>query len=465
MKYTTLVNKDNPIKKSFIDRITLEKIENVDGKEVLIEEKTKTAYIKLKNYLETKNIFLGIDDAYRSIEEQEELYQIFLKKYGQEYVDNSVAVPMYSEHNTGMAIDINIKIEDKYLSTNEELLKQENTFKEIHENMHKFGFILRYPKEKENITGYKYEPWHIRYVGNPISEIIYNNNYTLEEYLENYSGIIVVNKEKNITSFDVVNKISNILGIKRIGHTGTLDPMAEGVLIITIGKATKIAELLTSEYKEYEASAVLGIETDTLDITGNIIDKKELTKVERLEEVINSYKKTYNQEVPIYSAIKVNGKKLYEYARSNKKIDLPTKEVTIKNITLISSGNKTFRFKCLVSKGCYIRSLIRDIGKSLDTLATMTSLTRTSQGKFSLKESCTLDDIENNKFKLLSITEVLDYPKIKVSTSLQKRIENGNKILNDFDIEDKVIFIDQSNNILGIYQKEEEYLKVWKNFV
>lgn len=277
------------------------------------------------------------------------------------------------------------------------------------------------------------------------------------------NGVIVVNKEKGMTSFDVVHEIKKIFHTNKVGHTGTLDPLAEGVLIICIGNATKIVELITSKDKEYIAEAKLGIKTDTLDTEGTIIDKKDFN-INLLEDTINSYKKTYLQEVPIYSAVKVNGKKLYEYARNNIEVELPKKEVTIKEIELLSSSNDTFKFRCLVTKGCYIRSLINDIANSMNTYATMTSLVRTKQGIISIDEAYTLDDIRNNNYKLYTIDEVLDYQVIEVDEVLEKKIHNGMKIDNTFNIKDKVIFKNKDSKLLGIYEVDNNKLKTWKNF-
>ena len=277
------------------------------------------------------------------------------------------------------------------------------------------------------------------------------------------NGVIVVNKEKGMTSFDVVHEIKKIFHTKKVGHTGTLDPLAEGVLIVCIGNATKIVELITAKDKEYIAEAKLGIKTDTLDTEGEIIDKKDFN-IDLLEDTINSFKKTYLQEVPIYSAVKVNGKKLYEYARNNIEVELPKKEVTIKEIELLSTSNDTFKFKCLVTKGCYIRSLINDIASSMNTYATMTSLIRTKQGKTTINDAYTLDDIRNGNYKLYRIDEVLDYPVIEVNELLEKKIHNGVKINNTFNIKDKVIFKNKNNKLLGIYELDNNKLKVWKNF-
>lgn len=465
MKYKVLVNKENKIKDNYLSKIELITTKDVDNLDIQVEKETYHAYLKLKKFLETKNIIIGISSAYRSKEYQQEIYDSFVKDYGKDYADKFVAPVGCSEHHTGLAIDINIKVNGAWPKDNYELMKQEKMFKTIHKYLSTYGFILRYPDEKKDITGYPYEPWHIRYTGEIVAKIIESNNYTLEEYLKNYSGVIVVNKTSGITSFDVVHEISKMLGIKKIGHTGTLDPLAEGVLVVTIGKATKIAELLTAAYKEYQAGVLLGLETDTLDITGSIINSKIVPDDLPIEETLNSFKKTYLQEVPIYSAVKVNGKKLYDYARENKQVELPSKQVTIKEITLLSTDRNTFIFKATVSKGCYIRSLIRDIGKSLNTYATMTNLIRTKQGKFTLKDSASLKDVLSGKYKLLKVEEVLDYKVEKVDTLTEKKIKTGQKLPNTYNINDKVIFLNQNNELLGIYFREENYLRVWKNFV
>ena len=324
--------------------------------------------------------------------------------------------------------------------------------------------FIRYPKNKKEITKYPYEPWHIRYVGKNIALVMASNNWTLEEYLTDFSGIIVVNKEKGMTSFDVVYNIKKIFGIKKVGHTGTLDPLAEGVLIVALGKATKVVELLTSYEKEYIASVKLGIKTDTLDITGKVINDIKVENNLNIEEALEHFKRTYLQEVPIYSAVKVKGKKLYQYARENKSIKLPKKEVTIKEISLLDKKKDSFTFKALVSKGCYIRSLINDICSYLGTYGTMASLVRTKQGDISLSDAYKLDDIRKNNYKLLSIKDVLSFPVISVNSSLAFKIKNGQVIDNLFSIKDKVLFEDEDGIFLGIYEVSGEKLKVWKNF-
>ena len=312
-------------------------------------------------------------------------------------------------------------------------------------------------------NGFIKEGNNLIYVGKIPAKIINENNLTLEEYLNDFNAVLYVNKKKGMTSFDVVNEISNIFGIKRVGHTGTLDPLAEGVMLVCIGKATKIVELLTAKDKEYIAEVQMGIKTDTLDITGNILEEKEVENNLKIKETLNHFKKTYLQEVPIYSAVKVHGKKLYEYARKNIEVELPKKEVTIKEIELLSSNNNTFKFKCLVTKGCYIRSLIKDIGEGLETLVTMKNLTRTKQGNISIMNTNTLEEIANNQFKYYKIEEVLDYPIISLNEEFVKEVSNGMKIPNNWNIQDKVIFM-YNGKLLGIYQKDCNNLKVWKNF-
>lgn len=281
-------------------------------------------------------------------------------------------------------------------------------------------------------------------------------------------GIIVVNKPEGMTSRDVVNKVSKILKVKKIGHTGTLDPIATGVLVLCVGKATKLVELLTASEKEYIAEMTLGIGTDTLDNTGKVIKKKDYQiNKEKIEEVFSSFIGTYKQEVPLYSAIHVEGKKLYEYARGNEQVNLPSRNVTILNLELLKIEDNKILFKTKVSKGTYIRSLIRDIAIKLDTVAVMSKLERITQGNFRLENSYTLEDIEKGNFSLLSIKEVLkDYPSIIVQKELEEKIKNGSLLYNDYK-ESIILFLNQDHIPLALYhtyEKDRSYLKPWKMF-
>ena len=273
------------------------------------------------------------------------------------------------------------------------------------------------------------------------------------------NGIIIINKPQGITSRDVVNIAIKKLGIKKIGHTGTLDPIATGVMVICIGPSTKLVDMLTSNDKEYIAEVTLGIKTDTLDITGNVIDTLDVNVTkEAIINVLNSFKGKYMQEVPIYSAVKINGKKLYEYARCNEKITLPKREVEIKNIELLDYNKNKFTFKCLVSKGTYIRSLIRDICDKLNTLGTMSKLTRTKQGKFSIDECISIDSISRDNIK--NIKDILDIKKIIVDNYLKFKIING-QILDNIYNTNEVLFINNNEElaIYKIYEKDNKKLK------
>ncbi len=266
-------------------------------------------------------------------------------------------------------------------------------------------------------------------------------------------GIVLINKEEGLTSRDVVNKIVKKLNLKKVGHAGTLDPIAKGLLVIGIGKGTKILDLLTMNTKEYIATSKIGIETDTLDISGNILNKTNdfSLKREELINTLNSFIGSYYQEVPKYSAVKINGKKLYEYARNDLNVDLPKRLITIYKIELLEFNKNEFTFKVLASKGTYIRSLIRDIGIKLNLPMTMKELIRTKSGKFNLSDSYEISD----DFKIIPIFEALDYPVIKITDeNLLKKIKNGNKIKLDCSY-DTITLIDNLNNTLAIYKKEK----------
>lgn len=284
--------------------------------------------------------------------------------------------------------------------------------------------------------------------------------------------IIVVNKEKGYTSRDVVNILCKKFKTKKIGHTGTLDPLATGVLVICIGKSLKIVDSIVSYDKEYIARVILGVDTDTLDIEGKILheEKTNITK-EELVNVLNSFLGTSIQEVPKYSAVKVNGKKLYEYARNNIEVQLPKKEITVYDIKLLTdieivNNRQEFTFKVKVSKGTYIRSLIRDIGKKLNTCATMSNLTRIKQGKFVIEDSYTLKDIENDNYKTLDIKDVLEIEQVIVKDPLLNKIKNG-AIVDKFFTTDKALVLDENSNELGIYityDKDNTKAKPYKIF-
>lgn len=282
------------------------------------------------------------------------------------------------------------------------------------------------------------------------------------------NGLLIVDKAKNMTSRDVVNEVSQIFKTKKIGHTGTLDPLATGILVLTVGKATKLNEIITATEKEYQVEAILGLKTDTLDVTGKVL-KEENTHFSKAEiiDTLNSFLGSYNQEVPIYSAVKINGKKLYEYARNNEEVILPKRLVTIQQIHLDSlnyDNNQTvIKFTCLVSKGTYIRSLVNDIANKLGTAGTMKNLRRTKQGNFVISEAYTLEQIKNNDYQVISLKDALkDYFTVKVDDKLKFKIMNGQKIDNIYK-QDYVLFVD--DDVLALYKSVNNLLKPYKMFI
>lgn len=244
--------------------------------------------------------------------------------------------------------------------------------------------------------------------------------------MEDY--ILILNKPKNISSFSYIQKIRKEENIKKIGHAGTLDPLAEGMMIVMANGATKFSDYLMKKDKTYLVEMELGYETETLDLEGKKINeyKGEIEiNIELLNEVLNKYKGKIKQIPPMYSAIKKDGIKLYQLARSGEKIELEARNVEIYNIYDIEFNNKKIRFRCDVSSGTYIRSLVRDIGRELGYFATMTELFREKVGKFCKKDF-------NKK---ITIEEILDYPKLDINEKLYLELKNGmTKIL---DIKDK----------------------------
>ena len=241
------------------------------------------------------------------------------------------------------------------------------------------------------------------------------------------NGVIVVNKPEGITSRDVVNKLVKVFSTKSIGHIGTLDPMATGVLVCLVGKYTKLGSIMVDHDKEYIATFKLNILTDTLDSEGKILktDNKRIS-LEEMQTAIEHFNGlTYTQEVPIYSAVKVNGKKLYDYARNNEDVILPKKEVSIYKLELISFDDEV-KIKCKVSKGTYIRALIRDICAYLGTYGIMTNLVRTKLGNYDKSEAYSLEDICNGKYKLYSLEDIFNLDVRYINNDNHKQIYNGN---------------------------------------
>lgn len=245
------------------------------------------------------------------------------------------------------------------------------------------------------------------------------------------NGIINVYKEKGYTSFDVVAKMRGIFGQKKIGHTGTLDPDAQGVLPVCLGKATKVCDLLTDKDKVYKATMLLGIQTDTLDISGKVCNKAMVNVTEQqVRDVISTFIGTIEQVPPMYSALKVNGKKLYELAREGKTIERKARKVSIYDITIDEIRLPEVVMTVSCSKGTYIRSLCDDIGTKLGCYGCMKELLRTKVACFDIEDAYKISEIEKLKESIVLPVDMLfeNIPAVNTVLIAQKLIENGNRI-------------------------------------
>ena len=284
------------------------------------------------------------------------------------------------------------------------------------------------------------------------------------------NGIIIINKKQGYTSHDIVHKIKRI-SKEKVGHTGTLDPMAQGVLPILIGKATQCSKYLINHDKIYKVKLKLGIKTDTADSEGNIIEKTEISpeilNEQKILQAINSMKGKQEQIPPIYSAIKVNGKKLYEYARKGQEVEIKPRQIEIYNIILnnIDKENKIIEYTVNCSKGTYIRSLCEDIAKKLGTIGYMENLIRLKVGEFSIENSITLEEILNaeNPYNVLAknIITLEEFFKEKETINLnEKRLQlflNGVNLTEQK--KDGIYKIYTNNNFIGTGTLKEKKLK------
>ena len=294
------------------------------------------------------------------------------------------------------------------------------------------------------------------------------------------SGIINVYKEKGFTSFDVVAKLRGILRTKKIGHTGTLDPDAEGVLPVCIGRATKVCDILTDKDKVYEAVMLLGVETDTQDTSGEILKELPVEASEdAVREAILSFVGEYAQVPPMYSALKVNGKKLYELAREGKTVERKARNVQIFSIDILEMDLPRVRMSVHCSKGTYIRTLCHDIGGMLGCGGCMKKLLRTKVGVFELADTLKLSEIDQLakeglvEEKIISVDELFDdYVKVWMKKEFDVVVHNGNRIQKrmfeqklDSNAERLRVY-DSENTFIGIfeYSKERKDYKPVKMF-
>lgn len=255
-----------------------------------------------------------------------------------------------------------------------------------------------------------------------------------------YNGILNIYKEKGFTSFDVCAKLRGVFHQKKIGHTGTLDPLAEGVLVVLLGSATRLSEMLTSDHKEYEAVMKLGETSDTDDIAGKItetegFEARETLSDEEIEAAVMSFVGSYDQLPPLYAAIKVGGKKLYEYAREGIEVERQPRNITIHDIKMIDISYPYVRFYVKCSKGTYIRSLCRDIGEKLGTGALMADLIRREAGDFRIEDSLKISEVEElvREGRVEDAVKPIDFflrdiPAAKVKDGSEGYLLNGNKL-------------------------------------
>lgn len=275
------------------------------------------------------------------------------------------------------------------------------------------------------------------------------------------NGILLINKPKDFSSHDVVAKCRGILKTKKIGHTGTLDPDATGLLVLGINKGTKIMKYLNNDEKIYEATICIGKTTDTLDNQGEVIKETKVDEIHNIDVIIESFKGTYTQIPPMYSAIKYKGKRLYEYARKGIVIDdIPSRDIEIYDIKrtsdIIYKDNVAYvSYRVHASKGLYVRTLSYDIGKKCGYPAYNYELNRTKAGIFDLKDSYTFDELEQGNFKLISLSDSLrEMATLKIKDSIRHHVKNGMAIsLKEFEKPVMTKIVDEFGELLAIYDK------------
>lgn len=243
------------------------------------------------------------------------------------------------------------------------------------------------------------------------------------------NGILIVDKPKDFTSHDVIGKMRGILKMRQIGHAGTLDPMATGVLIVLLGKATRVSDYLMAEQKEYIAKMVLGKTTDTQDITGNVLTERKVgVTEEQFADAVKSFVGDIEQIPPMYSAIQIGGKRLYDLARKGIEVERKSRHINIAGIDIIGHDGDEYEIKVSCSKGTYIRTLCHDIGEKLGCGAVMSELRRIKSGSFTLADSCTLDDIQNgdiDKYLIPTDRAFDSFKKVTLNDAGFKRALNG----------------------------------------
>ncbi len=262
------------------------------------------------------------------------------------------------------------------------------------------------------------------------------------------NGILLIHKPTGMTSHDVVNQIRKILHTRKVGHCGTLDPDATGVLVLCIGKATKALQFLMSEEKEYIATLSLGKSTNTFDASGKVLEEKTFYGVENVAETFQSFVGKQKQMPPLYSAIKVNGKKLYEYARNDQEVHVEPRDIEIKEIEVLKCENQEITFRVLCSKGTYIRSLCVDIAEKLGYPGHMSQLIRTQSGNFRIEDCVSIEDVVQGHYRLLSLEEAFSHFE-KYIVDDENIVIHGKLIESDLD--HQVVVVNQQGKVLAVY--------------
>lgn len=268
------------------------------------------------------------------------------------------------------------------------------------------------------------------------------------------TGVAVLDKPEGMTSHDVVARLRRILGERRIGHGGTLDPIATGVLPILVGRATRASDLIASADKEYVAGLRLGVTTDTMDITGKVINTAPAAGQAELLSALNNFRGTINQLPPMYSAVKVGGKKLYELARKGIEAERETRQITISRLELLDIGGGDFKLLVHCSKGTYIRVLCNDIGQALGCGGTMASLRRLRAGRFNIEDAATLEDFEAAGAALLKPVDAVfsEYPELAIDAASEKACRNG-----------AAFEADAASGLWRVYSRNGEFLMLGRS--
>ncbi len=267
-------------------------------------------------------------------------------------------------------------------------------------------------------------------------------------------GLILINKPQNMTSFDVVAVVRKTLNIKKIGHAGTLDPNAEGLLIILVDKATKALPFLALNRKEYIATLRFGIKTNTGDIWGDVIESDDTLNMDqvKINDVLKSFIGVTKQTPPKVSAISIKGKRLYEYARANIDVEIPERDIEIFNIEQLAYAEGALTFKVECSSGTYIRSLCEDIAIRLNTVGTMEALTRISIGHYRLEDAIDIDALRRNEYRLFPLIDGIELEKVEIEDTVD--VKNG-KALNLEHTSDEILITHQ-NDLLAVYHYRDE---------